>query len=126
MIKNSEERSDHHIKCGVCRREIVNKEQIYQVGISLVTICGGCHEKFPPEDLEMMTNMFIGYGGYFGMLEVADFSFIGVLEEFLEEFLDEGKTANSEQLNIKLMHRALLHGISAQEYVNNLNHLVHE
>ena len=126
MIKNFEERSDHDIRCGICRTKIINREQIYQVGISLVTICGGCHEKFPPEDIEMMANMFIGYGGYFGMLEEADFSFLSILEEILEGYPEGGDRINSEQLNIVLMHKALLHGISPQEYINNLNHLVHE
>ena len=125
MIGKSEKRLGHPVKCGICHMEIVDRAQIYQAGLNLGVVCSKCYKKFSVNDLEMMANMFIAYGGYFGMLREAKFSFLRILEKILEEF-HEGDAINSEQLNIKLMHKALLHGISPEKYVDRLNLLVRE
>ncbi len=124
MIGKSERRSDRSIKCGICRAEIVDRAQIYQAGINLGVVCSGCYKCFSAEDLKMMANMFIAYGGYFGMLERSNFSLVKTLENILKNGLKEKRIVNSEQINIRLMHKALLHGISPEQYIQNLTLLV--
>ena len=126
MIGKSDSKSRYCVKCGICREEIVDRAQIYQAGISLGVVCSDCYKQFPAEDLEMMANMFIAYGGYFGMLKDSDFSLVKTLETVLKNGLREKKIVNTEQINIRLMHKALLHGISPEEYIQNLSLLVED
>ncbi len=124
MISKSDRKSSHVVKCGICHGEIVDRAQIYQAGINLGVVCSECYKHFSAEDLEMMANMFIAYGGYFGKLKNSDFSLVKTLEIILKNGLREKKIVNTEQINIRLMHKALLHGISPEEYIQNLNILV--
>ena len=126
MISKSDRKSSHTVKCGICHGEIVDRAQIYQAGINLGVVCSECYKHFSAEDLEMMANMFIAYGGYFGMLKDSDFSLVKTLEIVLKNGLKEKKIVNTEQINIRLMHKALLHGISPEEYIQNLSVLVDE
>ncbi|MHA2180351.1 MAG: hypothetical protein ACXAAH_02875 [Promethearchaeota archaeon] len=121
MIVNSDSKSSHSVKCGICRREVIDKVEIYQAGINFGVVCGDCYRKFSAEDLEMMTNMFIAYGGYFGMLKGSRFSLVKTLEIVLKNALRMKKILNTEQVNIRLMHQAILHGISPEQYVQDLS-----
>ncbi len=121
MISKSDRKSSHAVKCGICHGEIVDRAQIYQAGINLGVVCSACYKHFSADDLEMMANMFIAYGGYFGMLKDSDFSLVKTLETVLKNGLREKKIVNTEQINIRLMHKALLHGISPEEYIQNLS-----
>jgi hypothetical protein len=124
MIGKSDSKSSYSVKCGICHVEIVDRAQIYQAGINLGVVCSECYKHFSAEDMEMMANMFIAYGGYFGMLKDSDFSLVKTLENVLKNSLKEKKAVNTEHINIRLMHKALLHGISPEEYIQNLNVLV--
>ena len=116
--------SDHSIKCGICRAEIEDKAQIYQSGINLGVVCEGCYKQFSADDLEMMGNIFVAYGGYFGMRKDSEFSIIKILEKVLQDTAEEGNKVDFEKINIKLMHMALLHGVTPEQYIQNLNLLV--
>ncbi len=126
MIGKSDRKADHSIKCGICRAEIVDRAQIYQAGINLGVVCSNCYRQFSANDLEMMANMFIAYGGYYGMLKYTNFSLVKTLENVLKNALKEKKVVNSEQINIRLMHEALLYGISPVQYIRNLTLLVND
>ncbi|MHA2036235.1 MAG: hypothetical protein ACW98X_07365 [Promethearchaeota archaeon] len=126
MIAKSASKSIYVVKCGICRVEIVDRAQIYQAGINLGVICSACYQSFSTEDIEMMANMFIAYGGYFGMLKDSSFSFLKTLENLLKKGLKKKEVITSEQINVRLMHKALLHGISPQQYVQNLTLLFDE
>jgi len=125
MIGKSKTESDHSVKCGICHASIFDRAQIYQAGINLGVVCCDCYKHFSEEDLEMMANMFIAYGGYFGMLKGSNFS-LKTLEYVLKNALKEKKTFTTEQINIRIIHKALLHGISPEEYIQNLSLLVDE
>ena len=125
MIGKSERRrSDHSVKCGICRAEIEDRAQIFQSGINLGVVCVSCYKRFSADDLEMMGNMFVAYGGYFGMRKDSEFSVIKILEDVLQGTVGEGEKIDSEKINIRLMHMALLHGVNPEQYIRNLTLLV--
>lgn len=126
MIGKLKKRSDNSVKCGICHGEIVDRAQIYQTGLNLGVVCSKCYKRFSANDLEMIANMFIAYGGYFGMLQDSKFSLVKTLEVIMKNSLRENIIANTEQVNIRLMHKALLHGITPEQYVQNLSLLVDE
>lgn len=124
MITKSDIRSDHLITCGICRVEIEKANQIYQVGPTYNIVCGDCYTQFSKEDLEMMRDIFMVYGGYFGMIKGSKFSLLKILEDILTSTHGKGKMINTDQINIELMHKALLHGISPEQYITKLAFLM--
>jgi hypothetical protein len=126
MIAKSASKLVHSVKCGICRVEIVDRAQIYQAGINLGVICSACYRAFSTEDIEMMANMFIAYGGYYGMIRDRTFSVLKALEELIKNSNGKGKLLDTDFLNIKLMHKSLLHGISPEQYINSFKILLEE
>ena len=71
-----------------------------------------------------MANMFFAYGGYFGKLKDDGFSVYKILKELTSEIKEE--ETSIEEINIKMMHRALLHGINPYQFVEGLKILLKE
>jgi hypothetical protein len=124
MIAKSASKSVHSVKCGICHLEIVDRAQIYQAGINLGVICITCYRAFSTEDIEMMANMFIAYGGYYGMIKDRTFSVLKTLENLIENPNAKDKLLDTDLINIKLMHKALLHGISPEHYIKSFKTLL--
>jgi len=106
------------IICGICRTEITNEASIYQEGLHLGVVCAGCYKNNSKEDLELMANMFFAYGGYFGKLKDGNFSVYKVLKELTSEIQEE--VISIEEVNIRMMHRALLYGVTPHQFVEGL------
>ena len=126
MSKTSDTMVEHSIRCRVCHTEILKNTKIHQVGIGFSVVCDKCYTLFGAEDVEMMVDLFIAYGGYFGMVKNTSFSLFNMLEEVLRDHVQSQKRLNTEQVNIEMMHKALLHGITPQQYVKQLSFLVNK
>ena len=124
MISRPKNQSHQSIRCGICRRIIEDRAQIYQAGISLGVVCVECYKRFSSEDMELMTNLFIAYGGYFGKQKSSEFSTNKMLKSILSEMQLQKKNINVESINIKMLHNALLHGITPKQYVEALKKLL--
>lgn len=114
--------SEKTLKCGICRADIVDKSFIYQSKSYGALICQDCCNMFSKEDIELILDLFIAYGGYFGKLKPSDFSLVLMLDKL--EKKDGRATAPFEKLTVIFFHNALLHGISPQEYINQLEALI--
>jgi len=127
MVINSEIRHNYthiSIKCGICRLEIKKGAQIFQEGLHFGIVCSQCHDSISKEDLELMANMFLAYGGYFGKLNDPRISIGVILEELVKENKIDKKFVSIEELNIKLLHSALLHGLTPQQLIRGLEILI--
>ncbi|MFW9866129.1 MAG: hypothetical protein ACFFEN_08540 [Candidatus Thorarchaeota archaeon] len=111
------------VKCGICRSEILDRAHIYQAGIHLGVICVHCYKRFSSNDIELMANLFIAYGGYFGMLRSSLFTPIKILKKLVREAQAQNQHVSLEQINIRLLHKALLHGLSPEQYIHSLEKL---
>ena len=109
------------VRCGICRNNLKRGASIYQEGLTFGVVCEQCYKKNSQEDLELMANMFLAYGGYFGMLENSDFSLYNILKQIASKV--ENKE-NVEELHIKYMHQALLNGITPKQFVQGLRILL--
>ncbi|MFX1365886.1 MAG: hypothetical protein ACFFCE_17385 [Promethearchaeota archaeon] len=122
---NSEQSHTHNhedgIKCGICRNEFKKGARIYQKGLSFGVVCEECYKNNSVDDLELMTNLFMAYGGYFGMKKDPNYSLYKVLKNLTSE--DNG-TRSILELNINLLHQALLHGICPHQFRQGLKLLV--
>ena len=107
----------HHvydiIRCGICRNELKKGATIFQEGLSFGVVCEKCYKNNSPDDLELMANLFMAYGGYFGIWKDSDYSLYKVLKT-----LTSGDNGNSSiiELNINLLHQGLLHGICPHQF----------
>lgn len=117
-INSNVARTHNVILCGICQAEITNEASIYQEGLHLGVVCTECYKNNSKKDLELMANMFFAYGGYFGKLKDDDFSVYKILKELTSEIKEEDPSI--EEINIKMMHRALLHGINPHQFVEGL------
>ncbi|KKK45697.1 hypothetical protein LCGC14_0887500 [marine sediment metagenome] len=123
MISSSN-KNKSAVRCGICRVEIRDRAQIYQAGVNFGIVCIRCYKQFSSEDIELMANMFIAYGGYFGMLKDSRISTRNILEKLTTELGKQGDDVNFEQINIQLLHKVLLHGITPEQYTHELKKLV--
>jgi hypothetical protein len=103
-------------KCGICRN-VISDRSIHQSDPSLPIICSNCHENFTGDEVFLMTNLFVVYGGYFGQKRSTEFSFINSLKT---SYKDQFSMQDFEEINAQFYHNALLHGISLQECSNKL------
>jgi len=64
------------------------------------------------------------YGGYFGMLECESYSTENFVEDLIDELDASEESLDIDQINMKMLHNALLHGITPEQYTNELKLLV--
>lgn len=113
---SSAHKGEKLLKCGICRGNIPERS-IRQSDPSLPIICSNCYENFTAEEVFLMTNLFVIYGGYFGQKRSTEFSFITSLKTFYKV---QSSMQDFDEINAQLYHSALLHGISLQECSNKL------
>jgi len=109
---------DHNgVRCGICQNQLGRKAEIYREGLGYGVVCEDCYKNNSPEDLELMANLFMAFGGYFGMVKDPSFSLYKTLKP-----LTSGSSANRaiKELNIKGLHQALLHGVGPHQFRQGL------
>jgi len=114
------------VKCGICRNELRRGASIYQEGLTFGVVCERCYRKNSQEDLELMANMFLAYGGYFGMLRQKKFSVYKTIKKLILKMQPEKEPDTLIEMNIKMMHQALLYGVTPQELIQGLKILLGE
>jgi hypothetical protein len=122
---NNEKSSRRNLKCAVCRINIDNKTKTYQSRTTFSVVCHNCNKKFSNEDIELMLNLFLAYGGYFGQFKDNKgdkYSIKTVIEDTLRNF--KRRNLNFDELNMRLLHIVLLYGFTPSEYIKNLKLLL--
>ncbi|MBD3213817.1 MAG: hypothetical protein GF311_14505 [Candidatus Lokiarchaeota archaeon] len=115
-------KSESNVVCGICRNPIRDPAHAYQSQFLLIPACSICRAHFSEDDLEMMLNMFLAYGGYFGKKPKENFSFNTLISHIDQIDAKQGNMV--EIINIRIMHTALIHGIRPQEYLDYLEKLI--
>ncbi len=109
------------LKCAICHNDIKEHNHLYQSERNKSIVCPRCWKLFSKEDIELIIDLFFAYGGYFGKNHSSDFSLNEILKDLIQE--PENKY-DLEVLNIKLLHKALLCGITPEGFVKKLNELI--
>ncbi|MFX1325590.1 MAG: hypothetical protein ACFE8N_11585 [Promethearchaeota archaeon] len=112
--------SFHLNNCDICYKEISQGATIYEEGFQYRVICSECFTNNSKEDIELIANMLVAFGGYFGKLRDPDFPENEMFKCFLKVIENKKGILSPEELRIKLLHCALLHGFTPQEF-NNLD-----
>ncbi|MFX1269829.1 MAG: hypothetical protein ACFFAK_17855 [Promethearchaeota archaeon] len=71
-----------------------------------------------------MVNLFNAYGGYFGKYKKLKSSVFKRLKELNEaDMSKESISSASDEINLQLLHAALLFGFSPQEYFQGIRYI---
>ena len=127
MVVNSEFKNKDFqdiFNCGICHREITQEVATFQEGLHFGVICSECYVNNSKEDIELMSNMFLAFGGYFGMLRDPNYSIYEMLKELVSKIHDNKNTITSVEMTMRLFHTALLHGITPGEFAELDNNLL--
>ncbi len=120
MGLNSSNPLQKEIRCVICNIDIKNINEIFQLSHNLGVICQNCVKIFSSEDIEIMTYLFFIYGGYFGKFDQRTFSLPEAIKSLTRKDFNPKKQILIENLNERLVHKALLHGISPIDLVKTL------
>lgn len=102
--------------CSVCHSDITDLVGVYQSPVNFAVVCRQCLSRFTQNDIEMMIGLFFLYGGYFGKLKNRTFS----LDEVLSSMEMPINKEEVEEMNQKLMHQALIHGLKPFQFNQKL------
>ncbi|TFG28650.1 MAG: hypothetical protein EU532_04740 [Promethearchaeota archaeon] len=132
MVKSqkiSVKSSNKRLKCAICHNDINDISLVHQPQLNLGVICTDCCEYFSKEDIRSMLELFLMYGGYFGQLRNQNFSLITELKK-INLFYSHDKSLSSDEIilevNSRLLHNALVHGIHPKDYLHSLKKLLND
>jgi hypothetical protein len=114
------------IKCAICHNDINDLSKVYQPHHHLGVICAKCCRRFSKQDMELVLSLFMVYGGYFGELEKHQFSLIEELQKRINNRKVLRSSEEIEEINSFLLYRALIHGITPEEFLKLISHLLKE
>ncbi|MFX1584029.1 MAG: hypothetical protein ACFFDL_05485 [Promethearchaeota archaeon] len=112
------------ICCVICNKNIKKIDEVFQLSHKLGIICQNCVKVFSPEDIEIMTYLFFIYGGYFGKFDQRTFSLPEAIKCLTKQEFNPKNRIMIEDLNERLVHKALLHGISPVNLVKTLENFL--
>jgi hypothetical protein len=118
MINCPDSRTASKVRCAICHSKIEDHHQIYQTTLSLGVVCKICRQRFSKEDIEMIANMFLAYGGYFGQFKRDDFSIENLILKFAHKIDLEKESLTLT--NLKMWYEILIHGITPKEFLRAL------
>jgi hypothetical protein len=118
MINCPDTAGSPKIKCAICHTDIKDRHQMYQTSFSLGLVCKECRKRFSREDIEMISNLFLAYGGYFGQKNRDNLSIDDLIIKFAHR-IDMGEETLTST-NIKMWHEILTHGITPKEFLRVL------
>ncbi|MHA1490966.1 MAG: hypothetical protein ACTSRI_15130 [Promethearchaeota archaeon] len=114
------------IKCSICRFEIKDPSNAYQSALNFGMVCNECNDNFSKEDIDLMSNIFLAYGGYFGKYKNLKTSIGDIVKKVVKQVENDPKKIELEELNIRLVHEALLHGFTPGSYIEGLKKFLDE
>ena len=112
------EKNRSFVKCSICKQEIVGKHRFIELAMNYGVICPECDNNFNDDEIELITNLFTAYGGYFGSQKGKSENSTNQIMKKLSNLYKECKrNIDINALDIKILHQALLHGISPSQIV---------
>ena len=112
------------VKCVLCRNDSNSNFKIKKIGMSFGIVCEDCTKSFSDKEMELVHNIFIAFGGYFGLLSNSKESSYSKLKEIAEDYKALNKDVAEIENDIKTLHSALLYGITPRQLVQGLKLLI--
>ena len=108
------------VPCSICRADTFRQPSIMKLGYEYGLVCGQCAKHFSLEEIELMHNMFTAFGGHFGLLKQGKSSKYKVITKLIDEFGMPNGNAKPSELDVKILHKALLFGITPRQLLQGI------
>ena len=119
LVKNRESNKST-VQCAICKNRAGSSVKIIRLGTNFSVVCEECIETFSKEDLELMHNMFVAFGGYCGKCASSKEDAYQELKIIAGEYAKSGKDIAKIENDVRTLHRAFLHGITLVQLVQGL------
>lgn len=104
-------------QCAICAGVSV---KILRLGSNFAVVCKNCLDTFSLSDLELMHNLFLAYGGYFGKYASSKEESYQELVTIAKEFAQSGRDIKEVGNDAINLHRAFTHGITPIQLIKGL------
>ena len=104
-------------QCAICTGVSI---KILRLGSNFAVVCKKCLSTFSLNDLELMHNMFVAFGGYFGRYASSKEESYQELKEIAKEYAQSDRDITKVESDVKTLHRAFTHGITLIQLVQGL------
>ena len=108
------------VKCKLCQTEVKKTSQIVKLGANYGVICSDCAEEFSPKDRELIYNMMVAFGGYYGKLRTPTTNNYEIIKLLSEQHQLANREISIASLDVRVLHKAFLYGISPSQVVQGL------
>jgi predicted amidophosphoribosyltransferase len=108
------------VKCKLCQAEVKKTSQIVKLGTNYGVICSDCAEELSHTDRELIYNMCVAFGGYYGKLRTPTTNNYKIIKSLAEQYQINNRAINVTSLDVHILHRAFLYGISPSQIVQGL------
>ncbi|MEJ2296444.1 MAG: hypothetical protein P8Y23_16965 [Candidatus Lokiarchaeota archaeon] len=108
------------VRCKLCHSNVKKTSHIVKLGTNYAVICSDCAEDFSPSDRDLIHNMCVAFGGYFGKLRTSKTNDYKIIKSLLKEYRITKKEGNIISLDVRILHKAFLYGISPSQIMQDL------
>jgi len=108
------------VKCKLCQADLKKTSRIVKLGTNYSVICSDCADEFSPNDRELLYNMSIAFGGYYGKLRTPTTNNYKIIKSLAEQYQIAKEKINIASLDVRILHQAFLYGISPSQVVQGL------
>jgi hypothetical protein len=108
------------VPCELCHNDAKGKPVIKRLGPKLGIICNTCREQFSDQEIDLMINMFIAFGGYFNQFKSSRKIQQTIINEIAREHDQKEQGRDKVENDVRVLHRAFLHGISLPQLVHTI------
>ncbi|MFX0027115.1 MAG: hypothetical protein ACFE8M_11945 [Candidatus Hermodarchaeota archaeon] len=108
------------VQCRICNNDTKNQSKIVKLGSNYGIICSECSKMFSLEDIDLMYNMFIAFGGYFGKLKDRVTSTYKIITKLIKKYNMDNKDLKATEIDVKVLHKALLYGITPRQLIQGI------
>ena len=116
LVKHRESKNKM-AQCAICAGVSV---KILRLGSNFAVVCKRCLVTFSLKELELMHDMFIAFGGYFGKYANNKEESYQELKKIAKEYAQSGRGITKIKNDVKNLHRAFTHGITPIQLVQGL------
>jgi len=112
--------SSEALVCELCQNDLKLHANVYQSEFIVSFICDDCFLSFDKDDIDFMLNLFNIYGGFYGKNKRENISVARVIEQLGREIRSNKTLMNIDVLELQMLHKALLQGISVEKFEQEL------
>ena len=106
--------------CIICNNHLGYELKDHNLSQELEFICNNCIQRYSNEEIQVMAGLFRRYGGSFGQLKDDKVETRQIATDLIERLKKIKDSSRIFEINELALHRALLHGFTPQDFIEEL------